>query len=335
MDQKPRILLVDDEVENLKALERTLRDSFQVTACETPAKALAEIEKQDFAAIVSDQRMPDMTGVELLDRVCKKRPLITRIILTGFTESKDLIEAINRAEIYRYVVKPWNNQEMVATLKQAVEYHQLRTQNAALISELQVLNTDLESQVKIRTQELQEANEKLQELAVTDPLTKIFNRRVFSGKMTEEIERSRRYEHPMAVAMIDVDHFKQFNDMEGHPIGDEALKKVAHTIKGKIRKTDVFCRYGGEEFCLMMPETDLVAGKEICERLRASVENAVFQGKQGRAYLTVSIGVAGFPEHGDNISELIENADEALYQAKNSGRNRVMIKSDDASFFQP
>ncbi|MCB0406203.1 MAG: diguanylate cyclase [Bdellovibrionales bacterium] len=343
----PRILLVDDEAENLKALERTLREHFDVVVMSDPLEALKVVGKGNFEVVVSDQRMPKMTGTELLAKVAKLSPLSTRIILTAFTEVKEILDAINRAEIYRFVTKPWDNNDLIATLKQASVTHRLRKENKELVEkleeqnrtlitkerELKTLNLELEKKVEERTQELRTANARLSELAMTDPLTKVLNRRAFFEKFDHEIERSRRYTHPICVAMIDVDHFKLFNDMEGHPLGDEALKRVANILKANIRKIDVLCRYGGEEFCLVMPETDVSVGLEICERLRNAIETTVFQGAEQKAYLTISIGISGFPEDGQSRADLIQMADQALYAAKKAGRNRVVSGQHNASFF--
>jgi diguanylate cyclase len=139
----------------------------------------------------------------------------------------------------------------------------------------------------------------------------------------------------MVIAMIDVDHFKHFNDTEGHLLGDEALKKIAQLFSGNLRKSDSLARYGGEEFVVMMPETKLSSGAEICERLRAAIEAHSFQGQNREGFLTVSIGLCEFPEAGDCTDELINAADKALYEAKQSGRNRVMTGHHvkESSFF--
>jgi len=335
---KERILVVDDEVENLRAIERTLRSRFEVTGCESPQTALDKIKSEDFAVVISDQRMPGMIGTEFLAKVAHERPLVTRIILTAYTETKELLDAINRAEIYRYITKPWDNDELLLSVQQAVDHFHLRTKNLTLIQELEeknrrledkereltALNRSLETLVEQRTSELRQANERLNELAMTDPLTKVMNRRAFFLKFNEELERSKRYRHPITVAMIDVDHFKPFNDMEGHLCGDEALRKIAALFTSNLRKTDALCRYGGEEFLVMMPETKLEAGSDICERLRRSVEDNQFQGQFTSAYLTVSIGIAGYPKHGEVALDLVKAADQALYQAKEYGRNRIV-----------
>jgi len=344
----PRILLVDDEIDNLRAIERTLRGHFETVGVISPLEALKIVQEQDFAVVISDQRMPDMSGTDFLAKVASLRPMITRVILTAFTETKEILDAINGAEIFRYVTKPWDNQEMVTTIQQAAEYHRLRSDNATLLIALEVKNDalvakeeeltklaqQLETQVESRTAELQKANQRLSELAMTDPLTKVLNRRAFFNRFAEELERGKRYTRSGVVAMIDVDHFKPFNDMEGHVFGDEALRKAAQIFTSNLRKTDVLGRYGGEEFIVLMPETKIVNALEICERLRATVERTTFQGSAGPAYLTISIGLAEFPTEGELPEDLVKAADQALYHAKQNGRNRVVHgDSDNASFF--
>ncbi|MBI4405517.1 MAG: diguanylate cyclase [Deltaproteobacteria bacterium] len=336
-----KVLVVDDEVENVKALERTLRGQFEVTCCISAKEAFTRVQKEDFLVVISDQRMPEMLGTDLLAQIASTRPLTTRVILTGYTETREILDAINRAHIYRYVTKPWDNLELISVVQQAAEYSRLKRQNNRLIRELEIknqnllakeqdlttLNQNLEKIVSQKTTELRHANEKLSELAMTDPLTGIMNRRAFFGRFEIEIERSKRYVHSLAVAMIDVDHFKPFNDREGHLLGDEALRKVAQLLSSSIRKTDLLCRYGGEEFALFMPETEVGKGYEICERLRLAVVNNKFQGRNSQVCLTISIGLAGFPLDGTNSNQLIEAADKALYSAKQSGRNKVTCQT--------
>lgn len=333
--RRARILIVDDEPENLKALERTLHGQFECVTVSNCQKALQAIEASDFSVVISDQKMPDMKGSELLAQIAKKKPLTTRVILTAHAEISEILEAINRAEIFRYITKPWENQELLTTIQQAVDHHDLLSQNKKLIRELETVNKNLESLVEKRTLELKLANERLSELAMTDPLTKVMNRRAFSKKLLEEIDRSSRYKHSMVIAMLDVDHFKHFNDTEGHVLADEALKKIAQILLGNLRKSDSLARYGGEEFIIMMPETKLASGVEICERLRAAVENHSFQGQQRAGYLTISVGLCEFPEAGDSSDTLISAADKALYEAKQAGRNRVLTNRHvkQSSFF--
>lgn len=165
----------------------------------------------------------------------------------------------------------------------------------------------------------------MENLTVTDELTSIFNFRYFSGKLTEEQRRAARYNQPLALIMIDIDHFKNFNDSFGHEAGNLALKGVSQVIGGCIRDTDVFARYGGEEFAIILPQTTLSEAEEIANRIRESIEATKIEigsgiAKQG---ITVSIGLTSYPENGKRHDELVQLADQALYRAKGGGRNLV------------
>jgi diguanylate cyclase (GGDEF)-like protein len=329
----PKILVIDDEQENLQALERAVRGKFEMLGVQDPQKALLEVTKQEFEVVVSDLKMPGMLGTELLSEIAKKRPLVARVILTGHTDIQDMLDAINRAEIYRYVTKPWDNQELLVVLDQARKHHQLLTENQRLISELTELNSSLEQRVEERTSELKMANEKLNELAMTDSLTKVFTRRAIFARFNEEIDRASRYNRPLVIAMVDVDYFKKFNDTEGHVLGDEALKKIAQNLSSNLRKSDAVGRYGGEEFMLVLPETKIQSAKEIADRLRAGIERISFQGQREEAFLTVSIGLSAFPDFGKTAEELVQAADHALFAAKQRGRNQVVVEKQHGSFF--
>lgn len=325
MVNKPKVLLVDDELSNLEALRRTLQTDFDTTIEPDPAKALDLLCQTEFAAVVSDQKMPSMSGAEFLTKAARLRPLTTRLVLTAFTDSQTFLESINRAEIYRYITKPWDNAELVLALRQAVERYALLKHNEDLLIQLKRMNAELERKVAERTEQLSRANEKLSELALTDPLTRIANRRALFLRFQEEVHRAERYGRTIAVGMIDVDHFKSFNDMEGHLCGDEALKKTAAALSSNLRKTDFVGRYGGEEFIVILPEASRPIALELFTRLKGIVEGTVFQGRSKPAYLTVSIGIALFPKHGPGMQELIERADQALFLAKESGRNRIVV----------
>ncbi len=163
------------------------------------------------------------------------------------------------------------------------------------------------------------------ELAFTDGLTRIFNRRYFDQRYLREILRARRYQRSLAILMIDIDHFKKYNDTFGHLMGDEVLKKVARELERNIRRADILCRYGGEEFVIVLPEIDMEHASMVAEKLRTAVSRAVIHGeeKMPNKNITISIGVAAFPESGEDGLKLLEKADQALYRAKKNGRNRV------------
>jgi len=163
---------------------------------------------------------------------------------------------------------------------------------------------------------------RMEEMADIDGLTGIYNRRHLEKRLISEIDRLSRYEHGMGMLMIDIDNFKNLNDEFGHILGDEVLREVSLLFQKHLRKADVLCRYGGEEFAVLLPETVGDKAVGVADKLRRFVENHHFPGL-GRP-LTVSIGVADFPDHGSTRDDLVKAADTALYAAKDAGRNKVM-----------
>jgi diguanylate cyclase (GGDEF)-like protein len=161
-------------------------------------------------------------------------------------------------------------------------------------------------------------------LATIDGLTGLIVHRHFQAKMEEEFRRAKRYQKDLSYLMTDIDHFKKFNDTWGHQIGDMVLREVAKIVRSCVRDTDVAARYGGEEFAVILPETDLDGAILFAERLREKVEAASFEGPEQDLKVTISIGVSSLPSHkAENALEMIKLADDALYVAKENGRNRV------------
>ena len=193
--------------------------------------------------------------------------------------------------------------------------------NAFRESELQ----PLESVADICANSIQNAHyvERVKQLAYLDGLTGIFNRRFFEMRIMEEIERARRYGTSIAVIMADIDQFKRLNDEFGHLLGDEVLRQASSLFHRELRKTDIVCRYGGEEFAILLPQTSAVQARPIAEKLRRLVEGWNFPGVPRT--ITISAGVAGFPSHGRTRDEIIQAADSGLYAAKQAGRNRVCL----------
>lgn len=171
---------------------------------------------------------------------------------------------------------------------------------------------------------------KIEKLAITDGLTKVYNHRYFYQKIEEEAERNRRYGSTFAFIMLDLDYFKKFNDKYGHRAGDNALFNVAQTIKACIRTIDVVCRYGGEEFAVVLPETDIKSAKLVAERIRCTIQDLYFSVSEDipPVHVTVSIGISTCPQDSTNVNEIIEQADKALYHSKNTGKNKVSVWSE-------
>jgi diguanylate cyclase (GGDEF)-like protein len=183
----------------------------------------------------------------------------------------------------------------------------------------------LEAAAKIEEDSSQPSYWQLEQMAFRDQLTGVRNFRYFSSRLPEELQRARRYRHQLSLIMLDIDHFKKFNDTYGHQAGNVALQHLVRILQDTVRETDMVARYGGEEFALVLPETTKRLAAELANRVRANVEaNPVpLAGSQHR--ITVSLGLATFPRDVNNSQSLIECADKALYQSKQGGRNRVTI----------
>ena len=221
-----------------------------------------------------------------------------------------------------------NNLTVGAFTEPRLELLRLLSSQAAISIENARLYADMEARVRERTRELARANaqleqksQELERISVTDPLTRLFNRRRLDACMDVEFERARRYDTEVALILIDIDHFKQVNDSHGHQIGDEVLCQVAATLQLGIRASDIAGRWGGEEFLILCPETDLLGAEAMAEKLRGLIQLAALP---AGLHCTASLGVAQF-QPGDDPKDLVSRADLALYRAKSAGRNRVEV----------
>ena len=179
-------------------------------------------------------------------------------------------------------------------------------------------------QVALAVRSLQ-LREQLRELSIRDPLTGLLNRRHMEESLLREVSRATRTRQPLSVVMLDVDHFKKFNDTFGHEAGDHVLKEVGQVLQRSVRDSDIACRFGGEEFTLILPEAGCDIALEICSRVMSSVRSLqLIMGRQHLGRITISAGISVFPSDGDTIQQLLATADEALYEAKEKGRDRVI-----------
>jgi diguanylate cyclase (GGDEF)-like protein len=340
---REHIICVDDEEGILTALRQQLGARFgdecsiEVAQSGKDALELVDELKRDgepLAMVIADQIMPGMKGVDLLEEIHKRSPGTTKILLTGQAGLDAVVAAINRAGLNRYIPKPWDEPDLRLTVENLLKTFRLHRQNELLVEDLRRKNAELEQgkslleeKVKERTAELEEANQRLSRLAVTDGLTGLYNHRYLQEQLKVSTERSLRSGVPMALLMIDVDHFKKYNDRNGHPAGDEALRAVARLVAEGRRTVDVVARYGGEEFAIILHDAHREQASEVAEKIRQRVSTSPIQHaeKQPLGRMTVSIGVAVCPEDSTTAEGLLEAADVALYRAKKSGRDTVII----------
>ncbi|MGL4555652.1 MAG: diguanylate cyclase [Gemmataceae bacterium] len=326
------VLVVDDEPYLLPTLRALLSPHYDVVTASCADEAEAAFATRTVHVLLTDQRMPRRSGVQLLEWAAARHPRTIRLLMTGFTELDDAIDAINRGHVYHYLLKPWRTEDLLQVIRNAADKYRLEKKQDELIGELKALNADLERRVEERTRELQASNHlleqrtrELERLALTDSLTGLLNRRAIEDLLDFELKRHARYTGPVAVGYVDVDHFKQINTEFTQTGGDEALKSLAKVLTACVREVDSVARIGGEEFLVLARETPLDGAIVLSERIRAGVEKARIASAWGEIRLTVSVGVA-VADTATDRKVLTGLAAEALREAKASGRNRCVVR---------
>jgi diguanylate cyclase (GGDEF)-like protein len=332
-------LVVDDEPYILSTLAGLLSPEFEVLTADSAEAAQGYFSSRDIDIILTDQKMPRASGIQLLEWVRKKSPRTVRLMMTGFAELEEAVDAINKGQVFRYLFKPWRHDELLEILRGAAHTFLLERKNAQLLEELRELNdklrgmnAELEKRVADRTraleeayQELEQKNKMLEKLALTDPLTNLPNRRAMDRLAERELRRRDRYPGPLAIALIDVDHFKSINERYLLPGGDKVLIDLARALTGSLRTVDFLGRIGGEEFMVIAPETDIPGAMVLGERIRSTVEKTEFSYKDEPISVRVSLGFAiaegGVQADFDSLKHL---AAAALSEAKKTGRNRCV-----------
>ncbi|MFP3042563.1 diguanylate cyclase [Treponema primitia] len=294
--QEFRILVIDDEKSNLMVLNRILSPEYTVFTAKTGKEGLERAVADQPDLILLDIVMPDLNGFDVLTTF-KKTPetmKIPVIIITGLSGETDeergfLLGAVD------YITKPFKNPIVLARVRTHIQIvHQIRT---------------------------------IEQLGLIDGLTNVPNRRCFDDRMALEWRRAAREKNPVSFLMMDVDKFKTYNDTYGHPQGDVLLKSIAKIFSAAaMRTTDLVARLGGEEFGILLPDTDLAAALIIAEKIRSGVEAVRIPTADGKTITTVTISigaVSAVPDDKATVQEFLSAADKRLYTAKNTGRNRI------------
>ncbi len=289
------ILVVDDTVSNLDILENIL-DKYDVMDATNGEDALQIVNEEKIDLILLDIMMPDMDGYEVCERL--KENLDTKDIPIIFITAKTDEESIEKAYDVGgsdYITKPFRPKELLARINRELKLQ------------------DLQNELKL--------------LASTDPMTKLYNRRYFTKTAEHIFEISKRDNKPLSNIMLDIDKFKNVNDTYGHKVGDEVIIAFANTLMKDQRKSDVSCRYGGEEFVILLPNTSLEGASIVAQKIREDIETLVLKLISNEDLkFTISLGVSIVNiEKEKNIELALKRADDALYEAKESGRNRVCL----------
>lgn len=314
---KMRVLVVEDDRAMLVLLESMLKSAgHDVVAARNGAEAMELVGQARPQLVITDWAMPVMDGIGLCRKLRESAGgrNVYVIILTAQESVDKLVQAFE-AGADDYLVKPLTQKIFFARLRAAQRVVQLQEE----------LAFDREQLVRF-SRELAASNERLQRMALTDALTELPNRRFAMERLEQEWALSLRGDRTLSCMMVDIDRFKAINDEFGHQTGDDALKLVADTLRQSARAQDVVCRYGGEEFLVLCPDTGIEAAHQCAERLRQNVAGLVLNTPAGNVDLTISIGVAEKEEDVDSIYGLLTRADERLYAAKQAGRNRVVFE---------
>ncbi len=309
-----KILIVDDVPVSIKVLGELLREHYGILVATSGSRAIEVALKNRPDLILMDVVMPGMDGLETCMQLKENAQTaeIPVIFLTAMSESSDVIKGFEVGG-QDYIVKPFNKTEVIARVKNHIELRKSKEKVKQYALELERKN-----------EELQQLLEKVNRIAMVDFLTEITNRRFAIDRMNEELSRISHGGGGFSLIMIDIDNFKGKNDSYGHECGDYVLKNLVNLIKSVLRNFDMMARWGGEEFLIMLPETEMSDAKIMAEKMISNVRNQVFTYKGNLFHVTITAGVAQY-KAGDDLDSIIIRADEAMYHGKRSGKNCVII----------
>lgn len=320
------LLLVDDEEAIGMALNRLLRqEGYKILCAHSGEEGLEMLARNDVHVIVSDQRMPGMTGVEFLTRAKELFPNTVRIILSGFADISAVTEAINRGAIYKFLTKPWDNETLSVNVLEAFRQYELTQQRKGLSLKIQESNTTLASISLELSKLLSQKDSQIDHISNFDHLTNLPSRRLLIDRLNLVLEQSQEIPITVALLFIDVDHFNDINESLGYALGDELLRAVSERLTNLVGEKGCLARMGSDEFGILLTDIQSCNDTEkIAQKILDSfAEQAVSIG--GKAtIISVSIGVSQYSTEGTDSITLIKNASIALRNAKSKGKCYVM-----------
>ncbi len=291
------ILVVEDDDAIRSSIHEFLTNSnYNAFSAPSAEEALEIIKSGTIQIVITDILLPGKDGLQLTSQI-KQNCDIDVIVMTGYSENYSYEEAINKGAS-DLVFKPFRLEELLLRLKRVLKERRLTKERNRILS-------------------------KLENLAITDGLTKLYNLRHFYHLLEIEIDRCRRYGHPLALLLLDIDNFKVYNDTYGHLEGDKVLVRIGQLIQSCLRTMDAAFRYGGEEFTVILPETTAEEANNVANRIRTAVEFENFFPEPGNVVtVTISVGVTEYYDK-ESLSEFIKRADQAMYLSKEKGRNAI------------
>ncbi len=302
INKKITILSLEDSDDDFQMLNTVLSGHKQINLSRSSSieDAIEALKQNHFDLILLDYLLSDGNGLDFLRRMEKECLEIPAVVITGQGDEM-IAKQVIQAGAYDYLPKDRIGEESLLRV---------------------LINTLEKARLK---REIKNAQEKIAMMSIRDELTKLYNRRYFNEVIEKEVSRATRYETDLVLCMIDLDYFKKINDTHGHLAGDMTLSEIAGMLKKSVRQSDLCCRYGGEEFTVIMINTDIKGAAKVSERFRKMVAHRLFKYNSSKFHCTVSVGIAAFtPELKQSSTELLEAADYALYKAKAQGRNRIV-----------
>jgi diguanylate cyclase (GGDEF)-like protein len=310
-------------------LSEFLKDlGHQVEQANSGIQALEMLGSGNFDLMLLDVNMPGLSGEDVL-RELSRTPMFHQlpvIVVSGATGIEVVVRCI-QSGAEDFVTKPFEKTLLRTRVETLLEKKRLRDIEAQRTKELEGLKAELE----LKNQALEENNRVLERMAFTDTLTEVPNRRFAMDTLQRLYDLFMRNQRMFSLILLDVDHFKQVNDRYGHECGDKVLVEVAKLGRKACRDCDVFCRFGGEEFIVICPESDLTGAAIVAERLREQLSKLTIPFDQHQLTVTASFGIAAVHVDYNRLQGMIAGADEALYEAKRSGRNRVAVSNPPAA----
>lgn len=302
--EKARIFLIDDQEDQAMRVRDLLGEIYELSIESDPEIAITRAKSGDFDLVIVNMSIEKMDPLRLCSsiRSFEETRLTPLLAIVRQGDTRKLVRALDIG-VNDYLSRPVDRNELTARIATQVRR-------------------------KLYIDQLRSSFEASLEMAVTDQLTGLYNRRYLASHLTGMFDRAFWTGRPLALMILDIDHFKPINDTHGHDIGDKVIQEISERIKNSVRGIDLACRYGGEEFLVAMPDTDLQFASVVAERLRQEIANhkVTLNGGRDEIAVTVSIGIASTETGGkdDSAQRLIKRADEALYTAKNGGRNRII-----------
>jgi two-component system, cell cycle response regulator len=319
---KLKLLVIEDDIDQQDLIRETLQEAMAHSIAVSVAASKAEALSHDLAGfdlILCDYNLPDATGLELLDAI-RARCNTPVIMVTGENVANIAAEAIRKGAT-DYVVKTG---DYLFTIPLVVQKNlivaNIKRENENLRQELEVALSD----VRDKNSQLEQSLKKVEELAATDPLTGLYNRRHFSRVLEQLFAEAQRYGKDMACVMIDLDHYKQLNDTYGHQVGDELLILAGKVISANMRRMDIAARYGGDEFVLLLPQASVNDASLAASRIREEFKLSSAGLLKRPVGVSMSVGIGSIGSSAPTtVDQLIASADAALYQSKEMGRDRL------------